>query len=527
MAKLNNRQKVIHLLRNDKVTNALKTLSSTSKESHAGVIDSDAYSEEPTINDMAAIKSAAANANKSIDDYNSNIALASEPEIQEILDVLIDEMVVYAHKSAYFAEPDYALLRELKFKESDINTLDARIREEFATIYNMLNFNGLALRHDIDSIDMVLKTWFATGKVMWEIIYDDINAPTKIIDIKRIDLRIYNATYANKQVKSTKNNTYTTVYFWNITPKSTAQQIIPTQHTKHKQLLDSQVICIDWSNTDITKPTSYVSSLLRPFRLLRLYERVKVGYAVMNSRFRLKYVIPVKGKGKIKAEQTLRTAMNQYKENVTFDDSTAEVSVNGSPDIPFTSELWFAETSSGTPSIDTLGSEGPDLSSNDNIATAYKKLQKQSRIPMTRFEEDGMGFWNNDATSIARDERRFSKLISRWQAMFAIVIIKPLYITLALKYPEYSNDVQLQNYLKLKFNAYNPFALMMEMELKEKQLETIDTMYSALVEEDDDGNEIRYFAKQYLVEKYLDWSISDTKRNAELLKQEQEKTKTK
>ena len=93
-------------------------------------------------------------------------------------------------------------------------------------------------------------------------------------------------------------------------------------------------------------------------------------------------------------------------------------------------------------------------------------------------------------------------------------------LTLACKYKDI--DQILLHSLSLKYNSYNLFEEMLEMELLAKRTEHIQSMKDSLVDMDANGNEVKYFSSKFLVRKYLKMSEADMKLNEKYKKEEVE-----
>jgi hypothetical protein len=235
----------------------------------------------------------------------------------------------------------------------------------------------------------------------------------------------------------------------------------------------------------------------------------------------MKFTIPVKGMNKTMGMQTLSSAMNRYKEDIKFIADTGEISINGQSTMPFNKEYWFPENDSGSPSIETLGGDGPELNDNDQLKYYKNNLYKISKIPLTRFDqESGETWFGSDPTSVARTEIDFARFVNRLRNQFAQIILKPLKLQLALSIPELQDNKQFLEAISLQYKSYNLFEEMMEMELMQKRVEFIQTMKESMIDMDVEGNEIKYFSSQFLVKKYLKFSTEDIKLNDKLKQEE-------
>jgi hypothetical protein len=189
--------------------------------------------------------------------------------------------------------------------------------------------------------------------------------------------------------------------------------------------------------------------------------------------------------------------------------------------MPFNKEYWFPESDSGTPEIDTIGGDGPELNDNDQLKYFKNNLYKISKIPLSRFDqESGETWFGADATSVARTEIDFARFVNRLRNQFAQIILKPLKLQLALSIPELQDNIAFLEAVSLQYKSYNLFEEMMEMELMQKRVEFIQTMKESMVDMDVEGNEIKYFSSKFLVQRYLKYSSEDIKLNKKLKEEE-------
>jgi hypothetical protein len=213
--------------------------------------------------------------------------------------------------------------------------------------------------------------------------------------------------------------------------------------------------------------------------------------------------------------------MNRYKEDIKFVSDTGELTINGQATMPFNKEYWFPESDSGSPEIETLGGDGPELNDNDQLKFYKNNLYKISKIPLSRFDqESGETWFGADATSVARTEIDFARYVNRLRNQFSQIILKPLKLQMALSIPELQENKAFLEAISLQYKSYNLFEEMMEMELMQKRVEFIQTMKESMVDMDVEGNEIKYFSSKFLVQKYLKYSTEDIKLNKKLKEQE-------
>ena len=418
--------------------------------------------------------------------------LALQPELEDILDVMTNESIVYDTDLTYFAEP-FIEVQELHDVKKELRgKIEDEMGKYFRKFYKMLNWKYAAWDD--------FKRWLVEGILAFEIVYDKLDKPTEIIGIIPVDPATLTKKYDNNK------------WYW-IQYKGI--------QGKERTLLDSQIIYVPYQETNCINRVSYLERLIRPFNIYRIVEQAQLIWTITNASYKMKFTIPVKGMNKTLGMQTLNSAMNRYKEDIKFMGDTGEITINGQSTMPFNKEYWFPENDSGSPSIETLGGDGPELNDNDQLKYHKNNLYKISKIPLSRFDqESGETWFGADATSVARTEIDFARFVNRLRNQFAQVILKPLKLQLALSIPELQDNRAFLEAVSLQYKSYNLFEEMMEMELMQKRVEFIQTMKESMIDMDIDGNEIKYFSSKFLVQKYLKYSSEDIRLNKKLKEEE-------
>ena len=418
--------------------------------------------------------------------------LAMQPELEDILDVMSNESIVYDTDLTYFAEPFIEIQELHDIKTEHQKAIEDKMGKYYRRFYKMLNWKYKAWDD--------FKRWLIEGILAWEIVYDNLDKPTEIIGLVPLDP----ATLTKKY----ENNKWYWVQYKGI-------------QGKERTLLDSQVIYVPFQETESINRVSYLERLIRPFNIYRIVEQAQLIWTITNASYKMKFTIPVKGMNKTMGMQTLSSAMNRYKEDIKFVSDTGELTINGQVNMPFMKEYWFPENDSGSPEIDTLGGDGPELNDNDQLKFYKNNLYKVSKIPLSRFDqESGETWFGADATSVARTEIDFARYVNRMRNQFAQIILKPLKLQMALSIPELQDNREFLEAISLQYKSYNLFEEMMEMELMQKRVEFIQSMKESMIDMDIEGNEIKYFSSKFLVQKYLKYSAEDLKLNKKLKDQE-------
>jgi hypothetical protein len=285
-------------------------------------------------------------------------------------------------------------------------------------------------------------------------------------------------------------------------------------------LLDSQIIYISYAKGNFTSRVSYVERLVRSFNLLRIMENSRIIWNIMNSSFRMKMVVPIGTKSPQKAKESLAEMMAIYKEDISLNYESGELAVNGQPSMQFYKNYLFPSKNGEQPDISVIGGEGYDLSDTDIVKYFKIKLQEDSKIPFSRFDQDsGGGTINMSADSTNRDEIRFAKFVNRLRSIFQEILLKPLFIQIGLKYPELAEDELFKSTLALSFNKDNVFEEMKNMEITEKRLQLVTSLMGVMTKRKDASGmdvDVPYFNPQFVIEKYLKLDPADIKENDRL-----------
>ena len=392
--------------------------------------------------------------------------LAIQPELEDILDTMANECIVYDSDFTYFAEP-FIENQELKdIKPAMRKKINQAMEKHFRRLYKMLNWKYRAWDD--------FKRFLVEGTLAWEIVWDSLENPKEIIGMVPVDP----ATLTRKF----ENNKWYWVQFKGM-------------NGKERTLMDAQLVLIEYQETNCITRQSYLERLIRPFNIYRIVEQAQLIWTITNASFKLQFTIPTKGMNQALMAQTVNSAMNRYKEDIKFEIETGELTINGKTNMPFNKEYWMPESDSGSPQIETIGGDGPDLNDNDQLKYFKNQLYKISKIPLNRFDqESGETWFGADATSVARTEIDFGRFVQRLRNIFSQIMIKPLQLQLAKDFPELQENRQILEGLSMQYHSYNLFEEMMDLELMQKRIDFITSVKESMVDMDTEGNEIKFFS---------------------------------
>lgn len=432
---------------------------------------------------------------------NELIRLSSHDQLDEILTKITDEIIVTDQNDEPIEiEIDKSKLESLKVKPEVIKKIQELAPRIFNEVWDMYGFsaNGTST-----SIWNKVYLFMIEGTQAYEIVYDDINNPTKIIGLLEIDALSLDEFYYDG-IK----------YYRHYKELATKDPYVI--------LNDNQVVLIRWSDGSPNNRFSYLEQLVKSFNNARIIDEASIRWTVTNSMYRMIFKVPTKGKSRTAAAMTLATEMNRFKDEITYDSSTGELVVNGSTSAPFSKEYWMAEGDNGTPDIETVDASGPAFNSTELNEHFNKKLYRNAKLPYSRFDSSASETWNMDTRAMLREEINFGRFINRVRSIYNTVLLKPLYLQLAKEIPEIENDQAILKAVKLRYNSYNVFEEMMMIDIMREKAEGISALHDAFKIQTPDGEEKPFFALEFLIREHMpDLTEDKLKINKDLLDKEQ------
>jgi hypothetical protein len=409
-------------------------------------------------------------------------------EIEFILDTITDECITYDDRN-YFATPSFV---NLDLKEKVLN----KITSHYNRLYNIFGFQNTILAWQY------FRQFMVDGFLAFEIIYD--SKGKEIIGFKELD-----PTSLQPAVERVGESEYK--QFWIQYPKN-------PQMTR--KLTNEQVIYISYAKGNSVSRVSYVERLVRSYNILRIMENSRVIWNVMNASYRLKFIIPTGSQSPQKAMQTLGQLMSHYKEDISINDASGELTINGRPKVQFYKNYLFPEQNGQSPQIESLNPSGPDFNIMDNVLYFFNKLKMDSKLPYARFASRAAGPVNYQVgiDQLERDEIRFEKFLRRLRSIFQEILVKPLYIQMCLDFPELSRDRSFKTNLGLDFHRESEFEEMVQLTNFTKRSTFITGLAAIKVKIGEE--EKPYFDNEFLIQRFLGLTPDQIKENQKYLERE-------
>jgi hypothetical protein len=393
-------------------------------------------------------------------------------EIRDFVSKVADEAVVYSEKDFCSPKPlsnDYP---------QDVRD---KYVEYFEKIYNRYGFS------DSISAFTLMKDFLIDGYVAMEIIWDDKNK--NIIAFNRLRPETLVPAFEPS-----------IGHLWIQYPEDPMLRRI---------FLDSQLVFISYTSQNDYSETSYVEGLIKPYNQLKIIEQTKIMFNLINATLYQKFNIPVKGLGRTRAEEQIGQLIQDYSEEVEWDDSLGTLTINGRKHLNYNKQFWFPEGEGGTPTMEIVSPQGHNLNEDVVLQWFFNILKRASKIPMQRFSPDtGGGSVFQDAAEITRDESEFGNFIQRLRANFKELIVKPLKMQMLVEFPELKEDERFLNQVDIKFLSNQLFEEWKKLGNLSKKIEIAGT-FTGL--QKSDGTP--YFHIEYIIDHIIGLTPEEKEEN--------------
>jgi len=395
-------------------------------------------------------------------------------EIRDFISTVCDECVIYSDK-------DFCSPRQLPTEFTQ--DIKDKYQEYFEKIYNRYGFA------DSVSAWQLMKDFLIDGYVAMEIIWDD----------KKKNIISFNRLRPETLVPAFEPSIG---HLWIQYPEDPQLRRI---------FLDSQIIFISYSSQNDYSETSYIEGLIKPYNQLKIIEQTKIMFNLVNATLYQKFVIPIKGLGRQRAEEQIGQLIQDYSEEVEWDDSLGTLRINGQKHLSYNKRYWFPEGDGGTPNMEIMNAgAGHNLNEDDILKWFFNILKRASKIPMQRFQSDENGGGNafSDAAEITRDEAKFGNFVMRLRSNFKELIVKPLKLQMLVEFPELKDDERFMNEVDVQFLSNQLFEEWKKLGNLSKKAEILGTLNGI---QKADGQP--YFHIEYLIDHVLKLTPEEKEEN--------------
>lgn len=427
---------------------------------------------------------------------NSLLLFAENNEIKKVIKAICNEIVITTLKSNKY--PVYPTINKTNIEE-DKQDLAKTIQEYidkvfYPKLWQMYKFKGKGLWETIAE-------YLKTGKLAFEIVYDNLKRPKEIVNIIPID------TSTLQKYKENDNIWYVQKALYD--------------NGQERILHENQLIILEWNEFDYGY-ISYVDQLRRPFNIMRSMQTSKVMWFAAKSQVRMHINLNLGDMSRVDAIQKLAEARDEMTNDFYFDDANGQVLFNGEPDTVGYHEFYTAETAgSGKPDIEEINTNGPDLTEVDSLQYWEKFFYKETEVPYDRIDPSSTETWSFvDVSAVRKTELNFSKFTLDIKDTISQLFIKPLIIQLTLQEVEIGVDLDLLDSINMEWVSFNEYDKLGELEVLDKKIQIATNLAGFGQLSDVNGNIKNMIPTTWIMDNYLDFTeeqkaAMETSRNKE------------
>lgn len=413
---------------------------------------------------------------------NDLLVFAENQEIKKAVNIVSNECVTTQLKSNKY--PVFPVINMTLIPEDKKN-----VAEKIQTYLDEVFYPKLWQFCDLKKNGLLekIREYLVCGKLAFEILYDNLKNPKNIIGVIPID--------PASLMKYKKDGL---VYY-------IQRPII--DGTRERVLHENQVILIEWNPYDYGY-VSYVDQLKRPFNIMRSMQTSKILWFAVKSQVRLHIKFNMGDVSRSEALNKLSTAKEKFANSFAFDDTTGQVKFNGRPNSIGYREFYTAETAaSGSPEIEEVNTQGPDLTEVDSLQYWEKYYWKFTDIPYDRIDPNASDTWGFiDVTNLRKIELNFSKMIETIRDAMSEMFLKLITIQLTLQEIEIGIDLSLLDSIQINWVAFNEYDKLGELELLNKKIEICTNLAQFGEMEDANGTTRKAIPISWIMKNYLDFT---------------------
>lgn len=269
-----------------------------------------------------------------------------------------------------------------------------------------------------------------------------------------------------------------------------------------RKIPDSNLIYISWNSKMSSRVTniSYVESLTRAYNMLKSLENSQLIWNIQNAQKRMKITIPVGNLPPARAQNRIQEVVADYDEEVSIDEASGQMLVNGEPKFNFQKTYVFEDRNGSAVNMEAVDTGGYELGT-EALQYFWRKFILESQVPANRFMMNVSSAPSNQFigdANVTREEYAFGRFIQRIRGMFREVLLKPLWVQICLKYPNFAKTEYLKSGLGIKYNEENLFSLAKKRSVVSEGATTVSTLLGIT-----GSDEKPYFSLDFLIKEYI------------------------
>jgi len=368
--------------------------------------------------------------------------LSLNPEVDEALQEIIDEAIVYDEKD---------LTIELNLEEIEISDkIKTKMIDSFNRILFLLDFNQRG--------DEIFKQWYVDGIESFEVVYDNKSIKEGIQKLILLTpFNLYKVKDENGIIK----------YFYHDKP---TYNLLKDLNDSSKTYAEDQISQITSGIYDSFQRVhlSPLHKAIKTANQLNLIEDSLIIFRITRSPEKRAFYIDTGNLPKSKAEEYVKSLMNRYRQKKIYDSTTGQIE-DAPKKISIMEDYWFpisqtAQGQRGT-KIETVQGLAPGFGSFEDVDYFVNKLYRALNVPVSRRNQEARLQFSG-GVDIERDELKFFKYIMKLRRRFNQLFIDLLKKDLIAKGVFSIHDWgKIQEKIKFKYANSNEFSTIKKVQI--------------------------------------------------------------
>lgn len=430
------------------------------------------------------------------------------PTVDTAIETIVNETIV-----PITSEPLSIDLEQTTFS-TDIKK---KIREEFEYILQIFNYKVKAQDY--------FKNWYIDGRIFFQLVVNPDKIDEGLTEVKEINpfniRKVINVITDRDENGNTIYVGEEPCFVYNennfndrkINSNSRFQNINSTSSTN--VIFSEETIAYAPSGVYDTESgliLSYLHKAMRVINQLKMMENSLVIYRIARAPERRVFYVDVGGLQKEKSKQYMREFVNNFKNQISYDNQTGEITSGNQ----FNNILqdYFVPRANGRSTEIVPLSGGQTLGQIEDINYFENKSYQALNVPYSRLQSQNT-FGLGRSTEITRDEISFYKFVNKLRNKFSIIFIQALHVHLILKGIISEKDWKDNEYfVEIHFPEDVSFNELVKLDILENRVTALTTIENFVG---------RYYSKQYIWKEVLGFTDEQI---AEMVAQMNEEAET-
>jgi hypothetical protein len=183
-------------------------------------------------------------------------------------------------------------------------------------------------------------------------------------------------------------------------------------------------IDIDWKNSSIKVPISYLQKAIKLINCLHNLEDSIVMYRIVKGVERQVHYVDIGNRSPNQAKQYMADYIANLNNKVEYNSKTGEI-VNNNNQVPMLQNIYVPRTATSNSEIDTIGGNTQFLNDLSDIEHIKKRAYKALNVPYSRLEDENQGLFGR-ASEISREELNHYQFIVKLRNQFNTLLLSLL-----------------------------------------------------------------------------------------------------